>query len=1121
MKYLLLLIPFSILNVSAQHIKLASEPVPQNFYSIRDQFYSQFDEDELQRAESENEQGNDGILEKFHRWEWLMEQRTFPTGIMPDPAIAPKEREKYQQNHPEVNSLRNSNWQPVGTAVVPSKGGGAGRVNAVRFDPNSSEIIYLATAGGGVWKSTTNGGWIPLTDFLPVTSTADVAIDPANSSIIYVATGDGYGYEATWQSDKDFWGGVYTAGIFKSMDGGTTWAPTGLNYNQDNIEIVQRLVIHPAKSNILLAATRGGIYYTNDAGTTWMLADSTHCYDFAFNTAHPDTVYSAGNKDVVWSTDGGATWSVLADNVAGTGRVSIETSDANADVIYIFNESGTFKRSDDGGLTWQNKQSPNASFYGYYDTDFDVSSADEDYLVAAGLTTTVSSNGGTSWQSASVYTPHTANNYVHADGHCARFLPGSTEVIFSGNDGGIFKSIDFGINWSDLSEGLMIAQMYRMSSSETNPDVMYSGWQDNGSNKWDGTSWQQVYGADGMETRVDYTDEDIAYIESQYGGLQKTTNGGLTFQSISPGGGPWLTPYTLDPVDHNILYYGGSSAIYKSTNGGNNWSNTNASLGNECFWVAVATSDNNYVYACALNKIKRSSDAGGTWVDITGTLPVGTVGMNYIAVSSNDPMNVWVAFSGYASGNKIFNSDDGGATWNNVSGTLPNVPVNTIVYEKNSSDGIYAGTDVGVFYRDNTLTDWVAYMTGLPNVMVHELEINYGANKLRAATYGRGIWESDLYNTIQYVNDIGITSITYPVNDVCVEEVSPVVKVKNFGTSSVNSFNVSYDIDGGIPDISGWNLNIAPFASATITLPSTIIPAAGIHTLAVSTLDPNGISDNNLINDADTSIFNTVATGTALPFEEGFEAGVMPPAGWSLENDNSIWSVTADAGGFGNSVHSAKANFKDVTSGTDMLTTPYLDFTGMVPPLHLKFDWAHASYGPQRSDTLRIRISADCGETWMDLFYKGGEDLASVPYQSSVYVPAVTDWKEETIDITDFNLFSKILLRFDAIAKHGNNLYVDDINLNGTPLSVMEPLIPAEIIAYPNPTNGAFNVFIPHTQETSSVVLCNMLGEVLSITFTKNQDNLSGDLSSQPDGMYLMKVITQTEMLMLPVILQR
>lgn len=1123
MKHNLLLLCILSLTVNAQQKKSSTTFDPSNFYSIRDKFYGQFDKDDLKPSANEKEEPQDGILEKFHRWEWLMTPRTFPTGTLPDPAITSKEMAKYRQAHPEMNTMRNSNWFPIGTAVVPANGGGAGRINAVRFDPNTSDIIYLGTAGGGVWKSTTNGSWQPLSDFLPVTSIADVAIDPTNTNTIYAATGDGYGYELNWQSDNDFWGGTYTAGVFKSIDGGGTWSPTGLSFEQSNLEIVQRLVIHPTNPNKLLAATRAGIYYTGDAGVTWSLVDSTHCYDFAFNTAHPDTVYTAGNKDLLWSTDGGATWSILYDNVIGQGRVSIETSAANPDVIYLLNEGGSFKRSSDGGLTWQNKQTPTAGFYGYYDSDFDVSSANENYLIAGGIYTAISNNGGTSWQTASVNAPYTASDYVHADGHCVRFLPGSTDVIFSGNDGGIFKSVDFGTNWTDLSNGLMIGQAYRMSSSETNPDVMYSGWQDNGSNKWDGTNWAMVNGpSDGMGTRVDYTDENIAYIETQYGGLYKTTNGGLTWAWVSPAGGDWITPFIIDPVDHNTLYYGGSYEVYKTTNGGSSWTSLNANLGGSCFWVEAAASDNNYVYACALNKIKRSSDAGGSWTDVTGTLPVGTVGMNYIAINNNDPMSLWVAFSGYSDGNKVFHSEDGGATWTNVSGTLPNVPVNTIVYENDSPDGLYIGTDVGVFYRDNNLADWIPYMTGLPNVMVHELEINYAAGKLRAATYGRGLWESDLYYYVQYVNDIGVTSVIWPTADVCTDQVAPQVKVKNFGSAPVTSFDVSYSIDGGSPNISNWNVTIAPNGYTILTLPPTNVPGAGVHTLTVTTENPNGISDNNLVNDADTVTFNSVAAGMPLPFQEGFESSLMPPPNWTVENDNHLWSDTIAVGGFGNSVYSAKGNCHDVVLGTDALTTPYLDFSGAAPPLHFTFDWAHANHGPYRADTLRIQISTDCGFTWTDLFYKGGDSLASVPYQTPPYIPAVADWKLENIDLTSYSSFSKILIRFKVISDHGNNLYVDDINISSTPLNTETPISYDKlVVVYPNPTNGMLNVFIPTSQHATSISICNLLGEEMISSAVTNTSQVSLDVSSQANGMYFVKVISEKGMEMVPFVLQR
>lgn len=753
MATLILLITGSI-SMAQQQANNNLQPkslAPDNFYSIQENFYSQFGKPDPAQLQSENEAEDSqdkSFYNQFKRWEYLMEARTFPSGNLPDPSIAMKEYDSYKAAHPESFGTRSANWTPVGAAVVPGNGGGVGRINVIRFDPNNSNTMYIGAAGGGVWKSVDGGAsWSDITSSIPVTSIADIAVDPGNSNIIYIATGDGYGYEATWQSDNDFWGGVYSSGVLKSTDGGQTWSTTGLSYTQNIKEIVQRLVISPSNSSLLLAATRSGIYRTSDAGVSWTLVNANHCYDIEFNTADPNTIYAGGNQDLLKSVNGGQTWTVMKDNLCGTGRISIETSAANSQVIYALCESGTLSKSTDGGATWTTKASPSgaASFYGYYDLILECSDANADVLLAGGLYVAKSTNGGTSWQTISSWSPYTASNYVHADNHELEFLPGSTQTIFSGNDGGIFKSTNQGTSWTDLSAGLRIAQIYRLSTSATDPSIVYSGWQDNGSNRWNGTSYTQVYGADGMEALVDYTNANIVFIETQYGSIYKSTNGGASFSYVAPSSGAWLTQYIMDPVDHNKMYAGYSS-LYRSTNNGSSWSvfGSNIYGGNTCTAIAVAPSNTNYIYTSSLGLMKKTTNGASPFSDITAGLPVASAGINYIAVSNTDPNNLWVVFSGYSAGNKVFHSANGGSTWSNVSGTLPNIPVNTIVYENGSPNRVYIGTDIGVYYRDDNTSDWVFYNDGLPNVMVHELEINYTSDKLVAATYGRGIYEADL-----------------------------------------------------------------------------------------------------------------------------------------------------------------------------------------------------------------------------------------------------------------------------------------------------------------------------------------------------------------------------------------
>jgi hypothetical protein len=163
-------------------------------------------------------------------------------------------------------------------------------------------------------------------------------------------------------------------------------------------------------------------------------------------------------------------------------------------------------------------------------------------------------------------------------------------------------------------------------------------------------------------------------------------------------------------------------------------------------YIAVAPSDPNTIYVATHDTIAQTTDGGATWSYVSLGNPDLYGFISYIAVDPTNAQRVYVTLSGYSPGNKVFMSPDGGTTWANYSGTLPNVPANCIVYQKGSNEGLYIGTDVGVFYRDATMTDWVPYQTGLPVVVVTELEISYFNNTLWAGTFGRGLWSADLYS---------------------------------------------------------------------------------------------------------------------------------------------------------------------------------------------------------------------------------------------------------------------------------------------------------------------------------------------------------------------------------------
>jgi hypothetical protein len=163
--------------------------------------------------------------------------------------------------------------------------------------------------------------------------------------------------------------------------------------------------------------------------------------------------------------------------------------------------------------------------------------------------------------------------------------------------------------------------------------------------------------------------------------------------------------------------------------------------------LEVSKANSNYIYAASFGHIYKTPDGGTTWSDITGTLPVSQCAISGITSSSSNADHVWVTFSGFSQGNKVFYSSDGGTTWTNISAGLPNIPANCIKYQNGSNDFVYAGTDLGVFFYDNSLSSWVPFNAGLPNAIVLDLEMYYPANKIRCATFGRGIWESDFHDS--------------------------------------------------------------------------------------------------------------------------------------------------------------------------------------------------------------------------------------------------------------------------------------------------------------------------------------------------------------------------------------
>lgn len=485
------------------------------------------------------------------------------------------------------------------------------------------------------------------------------------------------------------------------------------------------------------------------------------------------TAVNGTTAQVFRSTDNGVTWTQVH-SLASSNRAELTVSAANANYVgVVYSKSADsgfngFYSSVNGGTSWALKAStPNllgwnatgndAGGQGWYDLTVVTDPTNANTIYLGGVNTWKSTNGGTTWAINTMWTTSGAVPVVHADKHALEFQNSTT--LFQGNDGGIYRTTNGGTSWTDLTNTMAISQLYRLGVAQTN-NAIIGGFQDNGTKMRSTTgTWTDEIGGDGMDCAINPTNAAYMYGELYYGDIYRSTNSGSTWASIKPNTteqGGWVTPFALAPSTPATMYIGYKS-IYKSTNSGTKWTRmgVNSSTGPSIRAIAVAPNSASVVYysfdadLSTAGMMRKSINGGTSWTTLTNPTNVGRVAS--IAIDNTNSNNVWVTVTGYNVGQKVFKSTNGGTSWTNVSGTLPNIPANSVVYSNGSNGGVYLGMDVGVYYRDNTMSDWVLFSAQLPNVEIADLEIQYSLGKVRAATYGRGVWESDLYGTTPFV----------------------------------------------------------------------------------------------------------------------------------------------------------------------------------------------------------------------------------------------------------------------------------------------------------------------------------------------------------------------------------
>lgn len=733
-------------SFSQQWTELINDP-NSNFFEVQKSFNKYWEGKDMTTLKG---------WKQYKRWEYFMESRVDNSGHIPFQGeiwkVANHNSAFKKNNKGQINAT----WKFMGPSDIPTSSGGAGRINCIEFHPGDQNIIFAGAPAGGLWKST-NGGqtWSTNTDNLAVIGVSDILIDPVNPLIMYMATGDGDG------------GDTYSIGVLKSTNGGNSWDTTGLNWPVTSTRKIFKLLMDTSNTCVIYAATNVGIYKTSNSGNSWSLIRSGNFMDMEFKPYNPQVIYAATASSIVRTLDGGQTFATLAFPGSSTSRLALGVTPADSAYLYILagkssdqGFNGLYRSKYSGDSITLQSNSPNLLGWNanggdiggqaWFDLAIAVSPTNKDLIYTGGVNIWKSTNGGVNWELNAHWTGSGGAQYVHADIHALEYNNDNPPKLYAGCDGGIFVTSDHGNIWTDISKGLEIAQIYRLGASATNPNLILSGWQDNGTNLFSGSSnWKRVIGGDGMECAIDPLNPLNIYGELYYGRLKRSTNGGLTwfdiYKSITETGG-WVTPFTLDPNDPNTIYLGYKN-VWKSTDRGDNWTKISSIVGGaNLVSLAVAPSNSDYIYATTTSGVYRTVNGGLSWTNVS--VGVGAGSISYLAIHHDNPLKIYCTKSGYIAGSKVIYSQNGGDSWINISGNLPNIPANCIVFDKNSPEGIYVGTDVGVYYKDTTMSSWVPFISGMPNVVVNELEIYYPTKKIRAATYGRGLWESDLYSSL-------------------------------------------------------------------------------------------------------------------------------------------------------------------------------------------------------------------------------------------------------------------------------------------------------------------------------------------------------------------------------------
>ncbi len=688
----------------------------------------------------------------------------------------------------------------------------SGRIASIDVVNASPEIIYVGSAGGGVWKSISGSA-----DFRPVfddytQSIGKITIDQSNPQTVWVGTGE------PWVRNSVSVGN----GIYKTTDGGTSWKLMGLK----DSERISDIIIHPKDPNTVYVAALGhlwnaneerGIFKTTDGGTTWKkvlyIDENTGGADLSMDPENPDVLYAAmwsfrrqpwnfdsgfnGKSGLYKSTDGGATWNTIHNGLPQEtlGRMAVAVAPSNSNVVYVTVECKSKDKkglylSEDKGASWKKVSNDfNTTVRPFYFSKMVVDPKNDSIVMKCGLNMIISEDRGDRFRAI--------DGSVHSDIHDIWINPSNTKHVIIGTDGGVYESLDRGRSFK-MWMNLPVSQFYHVSVDDDRPFNVYGGLQDNGSwyapsRKAGGISnsdWKSTFGGDGFYSFRHPTKKEFIFSEYQGGNLVRYNSKTGMAKEIKPypvaGEADyrfnWNTPIHLSPTNTDRMYFA-SQYLFMSTDMGDTWKRIspdlttnnpeklkqkqsggltidNSDAENHCtiYAIAEAYKDGNIVWAGTDDgNIQVTANAGGSWSNVTanvGGLPANTW-VSFIEPGRFDKNTAFATFDGHRTGDTktyVYKTTDLGKSW--VSLTTPQIEgfAYCIRQDLVNPELLFLGTEFGLYISVDGGANWAHFENNLPRVAVHDMVIHPRDPSLVLATHGRGVVLLDDITPLRQLN---------------------------------------------------------------------------------------------------------------------------------------------------------------------------------------------------------------------------------------------------------------------------------------------------------------------------------------------------------------------------------